>query len=302
MAPITGLNGLFSLDGGTAAVPTCRSFAINPTNAAVAGAASNTGGAEFRVRGVSDFTGTASLYTESGLALCVPGTAYQFHGQTSTNALADGGEVRGGVRIDSLTVNCDIENGGIITADVAFSSIGSSTSNPTADNTSLTYQTATALTNSALPDLNSSLGCKAVWGPVGQSLADMPSVRSWSMTLTCGRVPYSASGTGGVRKGLAGRKSATATVNFYEGALASLDDTATDLRQGTYGQLNLYTNATLFWKFQYGLIEASPINVPIEEPGMVENSITFGWSSFVPISGTQTRGNIVDPNGVVYFV
>jgi hypothetical protein len=293
MAAISGLNGLISLNG-TSAVATCRNWNINPTNAVVAGAASNTGGAEFNLRGVSDFSGTFELYGPSALGIVVPGTAYVFYGQ-------GGDEVQAGIIIDSVTTTCDIEGGGVLSASVAFSSIGSSTAVYTANNNALLYQSATSVTNTSLPSIQSGIGCKAAWGPVTQSMADLPAVRNWSLTLTCNNVSFSHSGAGGVTKRVRGRKSASASVQFYEGAFGTFDVAATNYQQGTVGELRLYTDATLYWQVKWGVVTASPIDVPIEDPGMISNQMDFAWTAFTDISGTMTRGTIVDPNSVAYF-
>lgn len=294
MAAISGLNGLLSLNG-TSAVSSIRDWSINPTNAVVAGAASNSGGAEFNVRGVSDFTGTFNLYGASCLGIVVPGTAYVLYGQTG------GGEVMGGIIVDSIVTTCDIEGGGLLSAVVNFSSIGSSTAVYTANNNALTFQAQTSLSNTSTPDLHSGIGCSAAWGPVGESVASVPAVRSWTHTLTCNNVRHSHSGAGGVTKRVRGRKSASMSLQFYEGAVADFDEAATSFVPGTAGELRLYANADDYWQFKWGVITASPISTPIEEPGMVSNQLDFAWTAYTDIEGTMTKGTIVDPNSVAFF-
>lgn len=300
MAAISGLNGLVSVNG-TSAVATVRNWAVNPTNAPAVGAASNSGGAEFQLKGVSDFSGTFQLYGPSALGAVVPGTTYAFYGQPASG----GDEFLAGIIVDSMTINCDIEGGGILSADVAFSSIGSSTSVYTANNTGWTFQSATSLTNTSVPTIQSSLGCKAAWGPItagtAETVSDIPAVRNWSLTLTCNNVSFSHSGAGGFTKRVRGRKSASASVQFYEGSIGTFDVDATNYLPGTYGELRLYTTASAYWQMKWGVITASPLDVPIEEPGMVSNQMDFGWTAWTNISSTITRGTIVDPSSVAFF-
>lgn len=301
MAAISALNGAISVNG-TSAVATVRNVNINPTNAAVAGAASNSGGAEFNLKGVSDFSGTFSIYGPSALGVVVPGTTYILYAQPDIDA---DHEVQCGIIIDSMTINCDIEGGGILSADVGFSSIGSSTATYTANNNALLYQAATALTNSTVPTIQSGLGCKAQWGPitagVAEAIADLPAVRNWTLNLASANVSFSHSGAGGVTKRVRGRKSASASVQFYEGAIAAFDADATNYQQGTYGELRLFTTASAYWQMKWGVVTASPIDIPIEEPGMVSNQMDFAWTGWTNISGTITKGMIVDPASVAWF-
>lgn len=298
MAAISGLNGLVSVNG-TSAVATVRNWKINPTNSPATGAASNAGGGEFSLVGVSDFTGSFSIYGPSAIGAVVPGTAYQFHGQTGS------GEVQGGIIIDSTTVECDIEGGGILSASVTFSSIGSSTSTYTANNNALLYQTTTVLTNTAVPTIQSGIGCKAEWGPitagVAEAIAEISNVRTWNLNLACNNVAFSSSSAGGVTKRVRGRKSASASLTFYDGAIDLHDVQATKILQGTIGELKLYTTASAFWQLKWGIITASPIDVPIEEPGMVSNQLDFIYTGYTNISGTITKGNLTDPASVAFF-
>lgn len=300
MAAISGLNGLLSLNG-TSAVATVRNWTVTPTNAVVTGAASNSGGAEFALKGVSDFTVTFSIYGPSALGVVVPGTAYVFYGQTA----AGGAEVVGGIIVDSMDIECDIEGGGILSATVNASSIGSSTAVYTANNNALLYQATTSLTNTSVPTIQSGLGCKAAWAPViggvAESLADIPAVRTWNLSLACNNVAFSHSQAGGVTKRVLGRKSASASVTFYEGAVDTFDADETNYMVGTVGELRLYTSASAYWQVKWGIVSSSPIDTPIEDPGMVSNSMDFTWTGWTDIGGTITKGTIVDPASVAFF-
>ena len=296
MAAKSGKNGLLSVNG-TSAISSVRNWRIDPKNAVVGGAASNSGGARFNLPGVSDFSGSFQLYGPSTLGIVVPGTAYVFYGQPDST----GDEVKGGIIIDSMTVNCDVEGGGILSADVAFSSIGSSSAVYTADNVALEYKTRTALTNTGVPAIQSSIGCGATWEVLGQVETEIDNVRNWSLTLTSANVAFSHSGAGGVTKRVAGEKSAKASVQFYNADVGIYDAATTDYRAGTVGKLRLYTDDTLYWLLTYGVISASPFEVPIEGAGMVANELQIDWSSHARVSGTVTRGALTDPNAVSWF-
>lgn len=297
MAWQSGLTALLSLNG-TSALPTIRNWAIDPVSNNVSGGSSDSGGGTFVVPGVKDFTGRFDFYNPSPIGFAKPGTMYAFYGQNAS------GEYRGGIIITSVTINCDIEAGGILGGSATFASIGSSDDDPTTDNNALTYSdTPTSLTNSGMPQVHSSLGCKAQWALVsGGSLvayADLPSVRQWSLTLTNTPTAFSASDTSGVTKRLAGRNSASASVNVYEADPDVLSDAG--VIQGGVGALRLFTAAASFWQVTYAVVGGNSSDAQIETPNVIGHNLNFGWSSHGRLTAGFTKGTIVDPASVTWF-
>ena len=298
MPYLSGLTGRVSVDG-TNAVTTIRDWTINPTNGIVSGVASNTGGMTVNLSGVSDFSGSFSGYHRSPLGIVVPGTAYVGVFQNGTH------EFFGGIIIDSVTVNCDIEGGGIIEWSANFSSIGSSTAVASANNNALGVRTATSLTNTSLPEMYSSVGCKATWRPIVsgtlQSLADIPDVRSWALTINAANVSGSASDAGGVTKRLMGPKSASIEIETYQNSYNVLTATGTQLLPGTVGQVRLHTSATDFFQVNYGRVARLSTGANVESGDFIPLSIGMEYTGYALISGTMTQGTIVDPGSVTFY-
>lgn len=300
MAATSGKTGLVSVNG-TSALSTIRNWKLNPTTTLAEGVASNSGGQEFHVAGVTDFSGSFEFYGINPLDLVVPGTAYVGYFQTSDD------EASGGIIIDSITATCDIEGGGLVSGTANFSSIGSSTAVYTANNTALTYSASlTSLTNTSTPAAYGGKVGKVAWAPIVggtlQSIADIPNVRNWTMTLTSQNQAFSSSSTGGVMKRVAGvKRGTTMSLGMYEGAIQTFDVTGTKMIPGTTGKLRLYVTASLYWLFEFATIRSVPFDNNMEAGALTSNTIDFAYTGFAEISGTLTRGTITQPDGNAYW-
>lgn len=297
MAWQSGINALLSFNG-TSALPSIRNWTIDPVSNTVSGGSSDSSGGTFVLPGVRDFTGTFEYYNNSPIGFAKPGTTYTLYAQNPS------GEYRGGIIVTSTTINVDIEGGGIIGGSSTFASIGSSNGTVTTDNNALTYSdTMTVLTNTGVPQTHSSLGCKAQWAAItGGSLgayADLPSVRAWGLTLTNTPTEFSASSTGGVVKRLAGRYSASATVNVYEADPDVLADAL--VVAGNVGALRLFTSASAFWQVTYAVVGGNSADAQIETPAVLGVNLAFQWTSHARLTAGMTKGAVTDPASVTWF-
>lgn len=299
MARLSGYTGKISLNG-TAAVVTVSNWTINPTANNPTGVASNSAGMEFDVEGPSDFTGTFDWYNTSPLGFIVPGTAYVFYGQNSAY------EVMGGIICTSVTINCDIKTGAMLSGSAAFASIGSSTAVHTANNTALTYQAVTSVTNTAVPTIFPGAVCKAAWTPilagVAGSNADLIDVTGWSLTLACDAPATVTSNTGGVTKRIRGPfRGCSATINHEHSSFDFFSASATRLIPGTVGIVRLYATASAYFALSYMRVNGLNLAVPIESGEYVGGDIALGYTGYTNVAGVITQGSIVDPNAVTMW-
>jgi hypothetical protein len=288
MSVVNGIGGAISLGGTT--VSTLTDWRINYTAANVSKTASNTGGFPITLKGVTDWTLAAQIADNTLPA--TPGTSYAFIGYNGAE------RTTGTVICQDFSLECDIEGGGILSATSNFGGSGA-----------LVFPgTATALTDSSEPRVYSAIGAKATWQPVVNGTlgteADIPDVRTWSLSLTCDVQPYNSSTTGGVTNRVAGgKKMGTGTLDFYQSALSYLSAAGTQITPGSYGILKLYVNATEFYQLSYVVIGNNDnIGAGAETATLNSISIPFTYTSFTNVSGTMTRGTILLPDGSAYFV
>lgn len=297
MSVLNGAAGKIAVDGGTAAASTIANWRMSISNNNAKHVASNSGGMQFSVPGVTDFTGSFDFYNNSSLGIVVPGTAYSFLGQ------GNGFEIKAGIMIDEVTINCDIAGGGIISGTCNFSAFGSSTA-AGSDNTIYDFQAATSLTNTSVPAAYTVLGCKAQWAPISGTLgsyADIPDVQSWSLTLRSENFPYSSSSTGGVTKRTAGNKSASFSINVHQSDFTYYETAGSLLKPGTVGAAKLFTSAANSYTLLYAVANGLDPEVDIEGGRNVTGALRFDYTGFAFISGTFTRGSLVDPNSVTFW-
>jgi hypothetical protein len=287
MSVVNGINGSISLGGTT--VSTLTDWRINYTAANVSRTASNTGGFPITLKGVTDWTLAAQVADKTLPA--TPGTSYAFVGYNGAE------RVTGTVICQDFSLECDIEGGGILSATSNFGGSGA-----------LTFPgTLTVLTDSSAPRVYSAIGAKATWTPIvggtAGTEADIPDVRTWSLSLTCDVQPYNSSTAGGVTTRVAGgKKMGSATLDFYQSALSYLSAAGTSIVPGAYGILKLYVNATEFYQLSYVVVgDNGNIGAGAEAATLNNVTLSFMYTSFTNVSGTMTRGTILLPDGSAYF-
>lgn len=284
MSVISGKSGKLSLDNGSNQIGGVRNWKINRTASNPAGTPANAGAMQVVLPNqVTDWTMSAEFY---GRELpCLPGTGYTFYGYTGADVAS------GSVLCESVTINCDIEAGGIISGTASFGANGALT---LATGSAPTLGTGSTLT------MFGGNGCKAAWQPIvagtAGSIADIPGVRSWTLTISNRLNPYVEASTAGVTKRTAGVFSASGSFSMYQGDLAYFSTTATRMLAGDYGVLRLYVSSTLFFGLSYAVIGANDASVEIESGANNAVNIPFVYSGWANISGTMTQGALVRPD------
>lgn len=281
MGVFSAKNGKLSSDGGSNALATVRSIEIDETSEQPEGNASGANqGAPFSVPGPTDWTATVEFYGKSFLLL--PGASVSFEASNGTE------KATGSALVESVEMRCDIQGGGLISGTARLAANGA-----------LTWSSSTtSMADSNVPEAYPGVVCKAAWGPIAASptMADISGVTEWGLQWSCNLNPYVIAGAGGVTSRTVGSiQGLTATVNVLNSAPSGL--VTANMAKGQYGELRLYVTATEFiglrWMGVTGIREV----VPIERGENVELQCGMKWSSYRPVSGTQTVGYIKNPAG-----
>ena len=103
--------------------------------------------------------------------------------------------------------------------------------------------------------------------------ADIPDSRGWNFSPTSDNKQYASSDTSGHISRVAGHKDHSGTVRCY---LDSTTDIEGILREGDTGDMDLYEDATRFWRFP-AIIDSIEVTDEIEGGEIVEVSIN--WSA-----------------------
>lgn len=219
---------------------------------------SATKGGKGREKGNSDWTATFTIYGYIGNVL--PGTIFTLTAYTGTS----GGSYSGSAIVDEMTVEADIKGGGLVTASVKCSSNG------------LLTRATTSVTDSAVPAPKSVKGLK-----VNYDGSDRTDATGWSLTLRCATQPYHSAATYDLStdtnytKRVAGPVDASGSWTEIQGLPASLPAEGENSKI-----LKLYVTASLFFEFKWVAIESVAQPVPIEEGGLTEATIGWGFNGY----------------------
>ncbi len=219
---------------------------------------SATDGSKGREKGNSDWKATFQIYGYVGNV--VPGTAFTLTAYTGTN----GGSHSGDAIVDEMTVEADIKGGGLVTATIQCSSNG------------LLTRGTTTVTDAAVPAPKSVKGLK-----VNYDGSDRTDATGWSLTLRCATQPYHSAATydsgsdTNYTKRLAGPVDASGSWTELQGLPASLPAEGENSKI-----LKLYVTSSLFFEIKWVAIESVAQPVPIEEGGLVESTINWGFNGF----------------------
>jgi hypothetical protein len=265
------------LSGKSAAIngfSTLRNWNVNQTDSESSGFSFNSNPAQFGFAGNKDWNGSAQFYGNEPPVM--PGAAISFIGYTGTNRWT------GDAICESITLDCDIEGGGILGGTINF-----------AGNGALAPGAGAAVTDSTAPAAASSIGCKASWDTGSE--VDISDVRSWSLTITANNPSYASSTTAGIIKRVFGNWTATASVTLYEASSTAI------IAPGTFGVLRLYVNASDAWEFEW-MIQKNPAQTFDQEGAAVTGATyAFNYTGFKDVSGTFTKGSIVRPVSGAWF-
>lgn len=244
-----------------------REWTVNWQNSPATYNASNTGCAMSRLPGVADWSGSYNFFgVEPAL---VPGESFTFQGYDSTHLLS------GPAICQSLSINIDIEGGGIISGSVAFAADG-----------------ALAASKASSPDkgavsVYSSIGCKITVD--GTEVSD---ARTGTFTVTRNNPSYSSSSTAGQTKRLSGVLDASGSYTIFQSDFTALPE------EGDVIEVVYYVNATDAWTFSKVIVTSVTPAVQIETAAVVGATVNWAWTAFWP-DGTQ--GSIQTPSGAFIF-
>lgn len=261
MAILSGKTGALQLLSTPTLQDTLRDWRIAPGGNVTAWVAGNSGGMQGQTDGNDDWTLTANFYGHTPVVF--PGDAVAMKAYTGTNSYTGDGIV------DSITVNVDVEAGGLITGTVQVSSNGA-----------LTTGASGAVTDSSTPNPPSAVGLKVAWGGTDRS------IRRYSFTITSANHAYVDTSTAGVVKRVAGILSASGSFEEYE------SDTSALLAKGAIDKLECYVSASAFYEFSYAMVTGLDHAVNAETGEIVGAVTNWAYSGFK--AGTQ--GKIVKPD------
>lgn len=279
MGVFSAKNGKASADGGSTALATISSIDIDYTSEQPDGNGSGANqGAPFSVPGPTDWTGTLGFYGKT--FILIPGSTFNFEASNGTE------KATGAAIVESVDLKCDIQNGGILSGTAKIAANGALTLS----------SSATAMTDTAVPEAYPGVVCKAAWGPIASSptMADIAGVTEWGLSWSCNLNPYVVAGQSGVTYRTAGSiQGVNATVNVLNSSPSGL--VTANMVPGLYGELRLYVTASEYFALRWMGVTGLREVVPIERGGNVELQCGLKWSSYRPISGTQTVGYIKNP-------
>lgn len=280
MGVFSAKNGKFSVDSGSSAMASVRSINIDYQSTQPEGNMSGANqGAPVSVAGPTDFTGELGIYGKTFNLL--PQATFNFEASNGTE-IATGAAI-----VESCDLRCSIQSGGLLEGTIRFGGNGALTiSNST-----------TAMTDTAVPEAYPSVVCKASWGPLAASptMADISDVTEWTLQYQSNINAFVTSGSsaGATRRNAGALQGCTATVNVLNSAPSGLQ--TANMLPGQYGELRLYVTATEYFAIRWMGVTGLRETVPIERGENVELQAGFKWSSYRPVSGTQTVGYIKNP-------
>lgn len=270
MAVSSGLGG--TVNG----FDTVRKWSVNNTDAGPSFVASNSDGMTGSIAGNKDWSGTVELYGYT--PAFIPGEGLTFAGWNGAS------RATGTAIVNSLSLTCDIEAGGILSHTLGIQGNGA-----------LSFNT-TTVTDSANPAIYTAIGCKAAFDAAGgSSYTDIDNVKNWSLNIDCATQQYVNSGTAGIVLRKAGVLSGKASVAVDQDAYASLPTV------GTVGSLRLYVSATLHYQLLYCRVVDVTRTTDIETGAINGAVINYDYTGFKSLTGVMTKGSITKPDTTVLW-
>lgn len=278
--------GKISANGGTSAMKSIRNINIDYVSDQPEGNMSGANqGAPVSVPGFTDFTGDLEFYGK--VFELLPQATFNFESSNGTETAT------GAAIVESCDLTCSIKDGGLLQGSIRFGGNGALTIS----------NSATAMTDANVPEAYGSIVCKAAWGPIAASptMADIADVTEWSLQYSSKINDYVTSGsTNGAKRRNAGAiNGLTASVNVMNSQPSGLQ--TANMLPGQYGELRLYVTATEFFAIRWAGVTGWRKNVPIETGANPEIQCGFKWSSYRPITGTQTVGYVKVPAGTTVW-
>ena len=250
---------------------TARGWSIDWRKGVPEARAKNTALSPVVLSGNDDWSGSFEFY--GVVPSVMPGTSFTFTGDTGAP-----GSFSGTAMMESMTLNVDVENGGIISGTASFAANG----------TTLTAGT-TAVSDSSAPDLNSAVNLDLKWG--GAAGTARAGLRSYTFTLTRELKPYVVAGTNGLTARIAAGISMSGSWTEFEGLPAQL------VAPGTLDLLAMYVTGSTYYEVKYAKIVSVNTDPNAESGDLV--SATTNWV-FSGYSGS-TQGYIKLPSTSNYW-
>ncbi len=256
--------------GAVTGVTELRKWDANVSTEFAEYVSSATDGATGAIEGNQDWSGSYDVY--GGTPANMPGDSITFTGSIDgTNG------VTGAAIVDSVTINWDIEGGGIINHVTAFSG----DSIPTVG--------ASVATDAAVANPISAIGTKF---QIGDIPADVDDVRSMTLVITAANPSYVSSSTSGGTKRLAGNLSASISISVYT------DDWSTLPQNGDIEKVRLFTTGALFWAIDWiAFKDLSSLVVDREAAAIIGATINGIWTGYL----AGVKGQIADPTPTVFW-
>lgn len=267
MSVVSGMGG--AVNG----VSTVRGWSIDHAADLTPYVASGMKGGTSRVAGNKDWTGQYTCYGHSPTHF--PGDAITF-----TGSIDGSNGCTGAAMVNEVTINWDIEAGGVINYTVSFEGNGA-----------LTFGASVA-TDVTVPSAFPANACKIELADVAASpsYSEVDNIRTITLTFTKSNPSYASSGTAGLVKRVEGNLDCSLSYGVYEG------DPTAYIQPNTVQFVRVYVNATTYWEIKamrFGAV--SGVEVDIEGPNVVGATQNAEFEAFYDLSGTMTEGVIINP-------
>lgn len=244
---------------------TVRNWQVNDTSDAKKYVASNTKRGSDRRRGVKAWTGSFEQY--SGVPVILPGQFFTFTGFTAPDTDvtgANGTQYTGTAIVDQIVVTWNWGSGDILLTQINFSG-----------HLGLTPSVAAALTDASASQAESVFDVAAPLCAVnGGAMSAWPNIAQLTLTITAANQAYVNSSTAG----LTGRKAGpidwtlAAVEQETSRTLFNIDDIL---------DLELFTDATHFWRLKYGHVkEFSNIRVDPESGAIISRTANIEMAAY----------------------
>lgn len=238
--------------------------------------ASGMSGGTSRLAGNKDWSGSFEALGHTPTV--VVGDSFTFTGSFDGSKGATGPAI-----VESITIDCDIEGGGIIGHTVEFSANGD------------LVLGAAAATDSVVPDPPTAIGAKVALATPSAtpSFTDIPDVRKWSLTMRATNPSYVSSDTAGQTKRVQGRFDCDLSIDVYTDDFA--DATLPEVNDVKH--VRLFVSSSIYWDIKWARFgEVSNVECDIESHNPVAGTLNAAMDGHTDIAGTQTVGAVINPS------
>ena len=238
--------------------------------------ASNTRGGPVRLPGNTDWSG--SYDAKGGAPAVIPGETFAFVGQLDSGLTAEGQAI-----VDRITININVEGGGVVGHTVTFSAAGdlSTGSTPVSDTTDPAGITAIGTTVEIVTP-----------GGSDSDLESIADLRTITLTLSSDNKPYVTSDTAGGTRRVAGNFNLELSLTVY---LDDLDEVPqpNDINRVVITLSDLTTWDVSFVRWS----EITGVDVDVDNAALVGATLNAALTGVSDDGSTVLDGEVLDPNG-----